>query len=330
MDAISFQRTGLVALLAFAVTLACLWWLLHGRHALVVLDSPNHRSLHHKPVPRTGGLAIMGGVIVAGGAFYPSLPIFAGLLALMAVSFWDDWRGVPVRWRLGVHLATAAGVTATLAPAGAYWWWLAMIPATVWMINLYNFMDGADGLAGGMALFGFASYGFAAGMAGASWQGLSFSVAAAAAAFLCFNFSPARIFMGDAGSIPLGFLAAVLGWMGWRENAWPLWFPLMVFSPFIVDASTTLVRRWLRGASVLQAHREHYYQRLVLMGWGHRRVALVWYGLMAGAGVSSLWGLTLGATGQLALLAAWAGWYGMLMIMVDRSWARFAANEGRC
>lgn len=317
-------------MISFLVTLACLWWLLNGRMAALVLDNPNHRSLHVKPVPRTGGLAIMLGVVVAWVMSPVSWSLFMALLALVAVSFWDDVHAMPVRWRLGVHLIAAAGVTASMLPATVTWWWVVMIPATVWMINLYNFMDGADGLAGGMALFGFASYGVAAGLTGAPWSVWSFSIAAAAAAFLCFNFPPAKIFMGDAGSIPLGFLAAALGWMGWQENIWPLWFPVLVFSPFIADASVTLVRRLLRGESVLQAHREHYYQRLVLMGLGHRPVTLGAYVLMAGAGGSALWGLTLGVPGRLGLFAAWVVLYGMLMLVVDRNWARFAAHEGRC
>jgi UDP-N-acetylmuramyl pentapeptide phosphotransferase/UDP-N-acetylglucosamine-1-phosphate transferase len=95
-------------------------------------------------------------------------------------------------------------------------------------------------------------------------------VAAAAAGFLCFNFHPARIFMGDVGSVPLGFTAGALGLVGWRSGAWPLWFPLLVFAPFILDATVTLLRRALRGEKVWQAHRSHYYQRMVQMGLGHR------------------------------------------------------------
>jgi UDP-N-acetylmuramyl pentapeptide phosphotransferase/UDP-N-acetylglucosamine-1-phosphate transferase len=106
------------------------------------------------------------------------------------------------------------------------------------------------------------------------------AIAAAALAFLRFNFPPARVFMGDAGSIPLGFLAASLGILGAQQNVWPALFPLLVFSPFIVDASVTLTRRALRGEKVWQAHRSHYYQRVVLLGATHRQLALAAYALM--------------------------------------------------
>ena len=106
---------------------------------------------------------------------------------------------------------------------------------------------------------------------------LSASVAGAAAGFLPHNWAPARVFLGDAGSVPLGFLAGVLGVAGWTAGAWPAWFPLLVFSPFVVDASVTLLRRALRGERVWHAHREHLYQRMVRSGLGHGRTAALWY-----------------------------------------------------
>lgn len=315
------------SLAAFSIALALLWQTLNSGLAERVLDNPNHRSLHTRSVPRTGGLAIMAGVLVAGAATHAPWPLLGALAVLAAVSFRDDVCGVPAGLRLAVHALAACAAAAIVLPAGAMGWWCLVVPATVWMINLFNFMDGADGLAGGMALFGFACYGLAG--AGEPWAPWSFAVAAAAAAFLGFNFSPARIFMGDSGSIPLGFLAAALGWMGWQRQVWPLWFPLLVFSPFVADASVTLVRRTLRGERIWQAHREHYYQRLVLMGWSHRKLALAGYLLMAAAGASALWSLAQGRAGQWALIAAWTGIYALLMRAVDRNWALFAAGEGR-
>lgn len=315
---------------SFLATSLCLWWLLKSRLARLVLDNPNARSLHAVPVPRTGGLAIMLGALPFGLAWILPLPVAVAVLALVAVSFRDDMAGVPVGWRLGIQGVAAAVAVAALFPVATAWWWLAAIPITVWMINLYNFMDGADGVAGGMALFGFSAYGVAALMADAPWAGWSFSIAAAAAGFLCFNFPPARVFMGDAGSIPLGFLAAFLGWMGWSQSVWPLWFPVLAFSPFVVDASVTLVKRTLRREKILQAHREHYYQRLVLMGWSHARLVRWEFLLMAAAGASAVWGLMLGPSGRFALFAAWATGYGITMTTIDRNWARFSAREERC
>ena len=245
------------------------------------MDHPNARSLHAAPTPRVGGLGIMAGVGVASlwGGDGALLPIGLGAFALAAVSLLDDMRGLPVRVRFLAHFVAAAGCLLALGLSG--WALLAGTLAVVWMTNLYNFMDGSDGLAGGMAAIGFGALALAACLG--DTHGLAFfcaSIAAAALAFLRFNFPPARVFMGDAGSIPLGFLAASLGILGAMQHVWPWAFPLVVFSPFIVDASVTLSRRALRGEKIWQAHRSHYYQRVVLLGASHRQLALAAYALM--------------------------------------------------
>jgi UDP-N-acetylmuramyl pentapeptide phosphotransferase/UDP-N-acetylglucosamine-1-phosphate transferase len=189
------------------------------------------------------------------------------------------------------------------------------------MTNLYNFMDGSDGLAGGMTVFGFGTYGIAAALGGdVGLAAFSACVAASAAGFLVFNFPPARIFMGDVGSIPLGFLAGALGALGWESDVWPLWFPFLVFAPFIVDASVTLARRLWRRERVWEAHRDHYYQRLVQMGWGHRRTALAEYALMAAGGSAALAAITAPPAAQAAMLVAATLAYVALVIAVERAW----------
>jgi UDP-N-acetylmuramyl pentapeptide phosphotransferase/UDP-N-acetylglucosamine-1-phosphate transferase len=216
-------------------------------------------------------------------------------------------------------LASEHGVLAVAAAALAF----------AWMANLYNFMDGSDGLAGGMALIGFSFYGAAAWLAGSTEFALvNFSIAAAAAAFLVFNFHPARIFLGDAGSVPLGFLAAALGLTGWLQRDWTWWFPVLVFSPFIVDASATLARRLLQREKVWQAHRDHYYQRLVQLGWGHRKTALAEYALMAASGGLALAALTLTAGLQAVALAAAAGAYLLIMVSIERAWRAALPAKG--
>jgi len=150
---------------------------------------------------------------------------------------------------------------------------------------------------------------------------LNLCIAVAAASFLYYNFSPAKIFMGDAGSIPLGFLVAAMGLLGWQQGSWALWFPLLVFSPFIVDASVTLLKRSLRGARVTEAHREHYYQRLIQMGWGHRNVAVAEYILMLAVGTSALWLLSHPFPWQ--MLLAWGIVYACVMLILDVRWNKF-------
>ncbi len=126
--------------------------------------------------------------------------------------------------------------------------------------------------------------------------------------------------MGDAGSIPLGFLAAGMGLWGWQQGYWAVWFPLLVFSPFIVDASVTLAKRTLRGVKITEAHREHYYQRLIQMGWGHRNVALLEYALMLAAGVSAL--VSVREAFPALTFLVWGVIYALLMMAVDIAWKR--------
>jgi UDP-N-acetylmuramyl pentapeptide phosphotransferase/UDP-N-acetylglucosamine-1-phosphate transferase len=174
-----------------------------------------------------------------------------------------------------------------------------------------------------MTLFGFAAYALGAWLAGDGiFAALAGAVAAAAAVFLAFNFPPARVFLGDAGSIPLGFLAAALGLLGWREGYWPVWFPVLVFAPFVLDASATLARRVLRGERFWEAHKIHYYQRLVRLGWGHRNTAIAEYGLMAASGGVALWSLGQPAALQWAALAVMAALYVALAAAVDLAWHR--------
>lgn len=321
----------LAPILSFLMVFGILRWLLKGAMAGAVLDHPNLRSLHTRPIPRTGGLALMTGVLVAGVAVQSSwgwavVPI---LLFLLAISFLDDLRGLSVSWRFLAHFL-AAGVFVGLyifSSVGFVGAAVAVL-AIVWMTNLYNFMDGSDGLAGGMALFGFCFYGAAAWLHGdVAFAELNWSVAAASLAFLFFNFHPAQIFMGDAGSIPLGFLAAAFGLLGWHAGYWPLWFPVFVFSPFILDASVTLAKRLLRGEKVWQAHCEHYYQRLVQMGWGHRRTALAEYVLMVLAGASATWAIGQDGRTQLVFGIGWGLVYLWAMWLVDTKWSHMQGQS---
>jgi UDP-N-acetylmuramyl pentapeptide phosphotransferase/UDP-N-acetylglucosamine-1-phosphate transferase len=248
---------------------------------------------------------------------------------LVGVSLLDDLKNVGVAWRLTLHFTSALlAMAALLYAAHGFWLTLAAALATTWMINLYNFMDGSDGLAGGMAVIGFGGYGYAA-LAGGdfSFAAINFSVAAAALGFLFFNFPPARIFMGDVGAIALGYLAAVLGIAGWLRGDWPLWFGVIVFSPFIVDATCTLLKRLARGTRVWQAHREHYYQRLVQSGWGHRKTVLAEYGLMALASGIALAGMRLEPAQQVSALLAVAFLYAVLIVALERSLGRHGGQR---
>ena len=314
-----------------AAFLACgllLSWLL--RRGSLPMDHPNERSLHATPTPRIGGLGMMAGLGLAAmwlaglGLLRGALPAVLAAFALAVVSWVDDVRGLPVRVRFLAHFVAAAGCLFALGLAG--WMLLAGTLAVVWMTNLYNFMDGSDGLAGGMAAIGFGALALAAWLGDA--PGLAVfcaAIAAAALAFLRFNFPPARVFMGDAGSIPLGFLAATLGIMGARQNVWPWLFPLLVFSPFIVDASVTLMRRALRGEKIWQAHRSHYYQRVVLLGASHRQLALAAYALMLALAALAFVLLSFPQRATWVLILS-AATYLLIFLAIDLRWHR-SRNE---
>lgn len=296
-----------------------------NKHGMIQ-DIPNDRSLHTEPIPRVGGVAIMAGILsgwillIHFWAWWIVLPV----LGLFALSLVDDVRGLPVKVRLLGHFVAAMIV---MAGAGVQWiWLLPVLLFIVWMTNLFNFMDGSDGLAGGMALFGFSFYGIAGLTHGnEAFAMMNFTIGAAALGFLYHNFHPARVFMGDAGSIPLGFLAAAFGIWGWQQGYWPFWFPILVFSPFVIDATATLMKRARRRENLFQAHCDHYYQRLIQMGWGHRNTAVAEYLLMLLAGGSALWGIGLDAQEQGNLLAWWGAIYLGLATWVDRRWRQHEA-----
>lgn len=331
------------------------WWLTHclcsPKSFLSILAQPNERTLHSMPTPQTGGLAIILSVVVALIAAasvlviaQPSKPVLpkglasgsvwivASMLLIFVVSFIDDCVGLPAALRLGVQAVSASiiigGVGLTLSsipvPGGPnISLGIAAIPVSVlvllWMANLYNFMDGMDGFAGGMTLFGF---GF---LAYFGWQAhfpvmliIATFVAMGALGFLIHNFPPARIFMGDAGSITLGFLAGTLMILGVRDGIFELWVPIMIFSPFIIDATVTLIRRALRRKRIWEGHREHYYQRLVLSGWSHRRTVLAEYGLMiACGGLAVLYHHSTDKV-RLVILGIWASIFLVWGILVHR------------
>lgn len=317
-------------MVAALVTMMAIVILLFSKPGREIQDVPNERSLHAAPIPRIGGIGMMIGILAAWAFVFSALAWWTVLpvLILFAVSLRDDMHGLPVVHRLSAHIAAAVILVAGsgLFAQGLLLALLALF-AAVWMTNLYNFMDGSDGLAGGMTFFGFTMYGIAALMHGSDAEAmLNFAISASALGFLYYNVHPARVFMGDAGSIPLGFLAAAMGLRGWQLGNWPLWFPVLVFSPFILDATVTLVKRTLRGEKIWQAHREHYYQRLVQIGWGHKNVALLFYALMFASGVSAVLGAH-GTVSPAALLLSWAAVYALLMLALDWRWKSFSMGR---
>jgi UDP-N-acetylmuramyl pentapeptide phosphotransferase/UDP-N-acetylglucosamine-1-phosphate transferase len=312
----------LAPIAAFIVALLAARLLLTPAARRIALDTPNERSLHARPVPRTGGIAIAAGMAASLAIAWPGLPAILGAAAVLtAVSFADDVFGLPTLVRLALQFGAGAAALSFDLEVTAPLIFIVFVFALAWTANLYNFMDGSDGLAGGMTLFGFGAYAVAAHLSGAqTLAALCASIGAAAAAFLVFNWHPARLFMGDVGSVPLGFLAGALGLQGWAIGAWPLWFPLLVFAPFMCDATLTLIKRALRRERIWQAHRDHYYQRLVRMGFGHRGTAYIEYAVMAACAGLALLLLRAPVAVQSTALALAAAALAGVALWVDRRW----------
>jgi Fuc2NAc and GlcNAc transferase len=267
-----------------------------------VLDVPNHRSSHAIPTPRGGGLAIVLAMVAVLAAQYwmrrsseSVLAALAGGLAVAAVGFRDDHHPVSAGVRLLVHVAAAAWAV----------WWLGGLPpmqigehlvgfgrfgalfgvlGIIWVLNLFNFMDGIDGIAGSEAAFiGIVGGAFALAQPGHEGIAvLSLAFGGASIGFLCWNWAPARIFMGDVGSGFVGFFIAVLAVGIAQENPSGLLVWLILGGVFFVDATVTLVRRLARGERVYLAHRSHAYQRLSRRWRSHSKVSLAVTGVNLG------------------------------------------------
>lgn len=306
-------------MLTIAMSLCCAMcgtYLTRAWARRALLDHPNARSSHTVPTPRGGGLGICAGLVAASLA-EPTLRdarVGGVLLAIAAISFADDLRPIGSRLRLVAHVGVAALAIVTLGsfemitvpPLFVMASPLLMTALTlVWLVgltNAYNFMDGIDGIAGAQAV-----------VAGVAWTLLGSqhdlptvmagggAIAAAALGFLPFNWPRASIFMGDVGSATLGMAFALLPIVAVNGGGgpWAAGAGVLVVWPFIFDASFTIVRRARQGERLLEAHRSHLYQRLVIAGWSHRRTTMTYAGLAALCGV----GAVALSTGQW-----WAGW----------------------
>jgi UDP-N-acetylmuramyl pentapeptide phosphotransferase/UDP-N-acetylglucosamine-1-phosphate transferase len=324
----------LAAISAGAALIACL-----GTRALIpllsraaVLDRPNERSSHVAPTPRGAGIAVVGAIlvawlaVVAAGLVGPRLPAIcfgAGLLA--AISWIDDLGGLALSVRLVAQfVAVGLGILAAVPEGGPLFgsWlppWLDAVAAAllwVWFVNLFNFMDGIDGLAGSEAAaigIGMVLYATVGMTRDPGLAALSAAVAAAALGFLVWNWAPARIFLGDVGSVPLGYLIAFLLLDVTADGRWKIALILPLY--FLADSTITLLRRLFRGERFWLPHRQHFYQRALQRGLGHAEIVyrvIAADALLIGCGWASEngWGITaLGAAAVVVavLLASLAG-----------------------
>jgi glycosyltransferase WbpL len=267
----------------------------HCAKGMGLIDVPNERSSHDLPMPRGGGIAIAGAslaamaVLTALGVMpaHLFLAIAPGGIAVAAVGLIDDIKPLSARVRLFVHFMAAAWAVVCIGPVGFFdhyaagapqLRWLGYAVSTVgivWFLNMYNFMDGIDGIAASQAVF------MSAGMAllGLFSGGIAYIAAAAVVlgaasfGFLLWNWPPAKIFMGDVGSGYLGFAFAVLGLASGAHSVFGPWSCIILAGVFAVDATFTVVRRFARRELVTEAHRTHAFQ-LLAQQMGHRNVTL--------------------------------------------------------
>lgn len=301
-------------IIGFVTALGLVWpgtWLFRRlTPRLGLIDIPNPRSSHAVPIPRAGGvvfvvvvplvalvIALRTGIVLAEGEW--ALLITGWFVA--GVSLIDDWRPLPARLRLVAQSWAAVG----LIVYGGYLHYfgagsfgvidvgrVGVLITFVWIISLanaFNFMDGMDGLAAGQGLIASVAIAWLSMSIGLGWISvLSAALAGGMLGFLIHNAPPARVFMGDVGSIWLGFTFAGLAVLGADrgEERMSLGFWVLLLGVFLLDTGLTLARRLLQGEPVLQAHRTHYYQRLLGAGWGHRRVTALY--LLMAAGLASV------------------------------------------
>lgn len=280
---------------AVAVLALLLTWCLR-RYALArsLIDIPNARSSHSVPTPRGGGLAIVVSFLVALPLVYINDEIKLSTMcalwgagaAIAALGFLDDHGHIAARWRLLGHFSAASwalfwlgGMPPVILPGGTIeFGWVGYVLAAlylVWMLNLYNFMDGIDGLASVEALC--ACLGVCVIYCLGGYQSLVLPpllLGMAVLGFLYWNFPPARIFMGDAGSGFLGIILGILTLQSAHENPNLLWAWLILLGVFIVDATFTLIRRLMRGDKIYEAHRSHAYQYASRKVGGHLPITL--------------------------------------------------------
>ena len=310
------------ALAAFALT----WVILKALRRRRILDHPNERSSHQNPTPRGGGIAVIAVVLAAaaliGVVFRPApaglWPVLAGAGLLAGISWLDDLKGMGALPRLAAQIAAVAaglafvpsenlvfqGLLPEIADrllAGLVW---------IWFINLFNFMDGIDGIAGvEAACIGAGLFVVQQVLASDAGPGLiALAITGAALGFLWWNWQPARIFLGDVGSVPLGYL---LGWLLLSAAAAGAWAPALILPLYyLADASLTLARRLLRGERIWAAHREHAYQRAVQGGMSHAQSVRI-----IAAGNIALIGLAVVAAGGWPIAALGASAFVVLLVL---------------
>lgn len=289
------------SLLSFILTLGVIQFYRRFAMHYGIIDIPSDRSQHAVPMPRGAGICFYLGVTTTLALLYFmqqlsltfTFPIFLGGSLIMLLGYWDDLKSVPAVVRLSVQFLSSLFVVALLTNGFTNdieisflpsWPWLTSLFCifyVVWFINLYNFMDGSDGLATlvgiiGSGIISLASFYLDNIDVAIVYAVLAFSLFA----FLTLNWHPAVVFMGDAGAYFLGFIFGSFALLTKLKYDSSLYIHLIVFGMFVVDATWTLIARVARGQKASQPHKQHTFQKMMAAGWTHPQVALFYAGVM--------------------------------------------------
>lgn len=272
---------------------ALLCWALVRLGGARFLDQPVARSAHSHATPRGGGAgvviafyAFVGVLYIVGPLTLVQLLVLACALPVAVTGFVDDLKPLPVHLRLPLHLAAAGGALLVLGPVPEPFFsgWLSLplwlqslllILALVWLLNLYNFMDGIDTLAAGQALFVATMAGAMLWLQGDVMAWVCAGLVASVLGFMVWNLPPAKLFLGDVGSTFLGFVLGLIALLTHFSGTLSVWVWVLLMGGFIADTTCTLLIRTVRGRSVTQAHSTHAYQHLARRFQSHTKVSVL-------------------------------------------------------
>ena len=273
----------LTALLSCLLTGVAAWYATRAG----LFDHPGERHSHTVSTPSGGGLGLILSLMLVSVLLVPQqMPpywfacVMPGAAVLALLGWWDDHNPLSARFRFLIQLVVCVFLLFCATRSGLLEGFFATVLAglfVLWMTNLYNFMDGSNGMAGTQGVFSAAVLAFLFHLAGdPPSMLLAMLLAASCAGFLPWNLGRARVFMGDTGSLSLGFIFAALLLYGVGSDAFTLPLALLVMSLFLADSTLTLLARVIRGERWYNAHRQHLYQRLIASGWTHGRVLLLY------------------------------------------------------
>jgi Fuc2NAc and GlcNAc transferase len=289
------------SLLSFALTLGVIQFYRKFAIYFGIIDMPTERSQHAVPMPRGAGICFYIGFTLTLAVLYFmgelsihfTYPIFLGGSMVMLLGYWDDLKSLPASVRLFVQLLSSIFIVALLTNGFVNdieisflpsWPWLTSmfcILYVAWFVNLYNFMDGSDGLATLTGIFGAGIISIVSFVQNNNDLAIIYaSLAFSLLAFLTLNWHPAVVFMGDSGAYFLGFIFGAFALLSKLVYEASLYVHLIVFGMFVVDATWTLIRRGVRGEKVYRPHKQHAFQKLVAAGWTHPQVAFLYVGIM--------------------------------------------------